>query len=121
MLRWLKNYKKSSKKLTYKNIKNFLEALIRRIKLRWDKDYLVLSQVYYRVTLADKGCLEVKMCPCYCDIPEKLFESMGCEKECYPKWMEKKEWVKYIRDNELDLYEIEKKAINLLTKYQLEI
>lgn len=86
---------KKLKKITPENIKGFVEG--------YSKYYfndlmtpLEKEQVEWRFKIVEKlspECLENKVCKkCGCDIPAKLFESRGCEGNCYPQLMNEKEW-----------------------------
>lgn len=114
MIKWIQNYRKSSKKLSLSNIWNFISALWRKksvdlsaylndISGREMEDWRK-EQVAWRVNqIAKKSpiCLEVGYCKeCYCDFPDKLYETKACDIECYPKWMHKKQWEEFKKTEE---------------------
>ena len=100
MINWIKNYSKSTKKLNARNIRNFFVAWYRYLTSGsgWKKD-----QADWRKSLVEKNspiCLVTGSCvDCYCEFPEKLYESLACDK-CYPKWMSKLEWIKFNIEND---------------------
>ena len=97
MINWFKNYSKSTKKLTIKNVFNFLVAWF-RYKMpgkQWVEDQAKWRSL--EIQKSSPGCLERGYClECYCDFPEKLYETEGCNL-CYPEWMNKKEWFLFLK------------------------
>lgn len=95
IVKYLKNYKNSNKKLTWKNINNFFEAKERELnKKQWEKD-----QANWRleqVKIKSPICIKQGFCKgCKCEWKDGLhYESESCKEpeKCYPKWMNKEEW-----------------------------
>jgi len=116
MIRWIKNYKESSKKLTYKNIRNYLVAMYKWYTAS-DKDRF---QFYNRVVSSDKDCLRNGYCPCFCDVPQKFMEPEKCEENCYNIWLTKKEFLDKIKKENINLSLLEKQAKLLLKENNLK-
>lgn len=93
MKEWIKNYKKSSKKLTLSNIVNFIAASYRNILQKdWQKEQVEWREE--RIKVNSPECVNAQQCQnCYCDFEDGLlYENKACEKGCYPRWMNKMEW-----------------------------
>lgn len=112
MWNWIKNYSKSTKKLTLKNIINYFSAKRRKRKaehiifngpeviLPKNKDYQVASWREDQVKKNSPICLEQGYCKeCYCDFEDGLlYQDKACEGGCYPDWEESKKLSNGIRE-----------------------
>lgn len=116
MLNWIRNYKKSTKKLTPSNVLNFIQAIWRK----WTISEIDKVQFYYRVTQAPVTCLESKQCPCFCDLPDKLYEPEECEEGCYPKWIETIDFLIFLKEKDLDPNDIIKLGKDRLKDFNYE-
>lgn len=89
MKTWIKNYSKSTKKITISNIKNYLLAKYRQFTVT-DKE--VAEWREQQVRKKSPECLEQGYCKiCYCEFEDGLlYESKACEGGCYPNWEKSK-------------------------------
>lgn len=126
MYNWINNYKESSRKFTLKNIWNYLVTQFRWYKVVFFGDNGVLSYLFYlRVLQANESCLELKYCPCYCDIPQKFLEDEGCDDKCYKSFISEKELlndiIDYMESNKIkSLKEFELLAKLRINKYKIQ-
>lgn len=94
MWKWIISKNPNKKKLSFKNIKNFIVAWYRYLfSTSWEQ-----RQVLWRIaTKVPDKCLETGICYCECELPEKLYEDSECEGKdtCYPKWKTKFEWLEF--------------------------
>ncbi len=98
MINWIKNYSKSTKKVTISNVSNFFVACYRYYftNYAWKKAQAKWREE--RVKVKSPECITLGYCKnCYCDFPEKFVEPDGCE-VCYPEWMNKEQWLDFIND-----------------------
>lgn len=120
MWNYLKNYSKSTRKLTRENFfklaDNFITAIYRRFK--WKRLHEE-EQYAYRIVKAQPECLQNKECPCYCPVPLKFWEEVECEEGCYPEFMDKETWNQYKIDNMVPMEDIMGAAKELIKIYNL--
>lgn len=93
MIDWIRNYKSSSKKLTFHNVFNFIGAYVRKFfHSNWEEEQREWR--LRRVEVLSPECFEKKQCYCYCDLEDKIWEDDPCDEKnnCYPRWMTKDEW-----------------------------
>lgn len=96
---WIKNYKKSSKKLNFKNILNYFDSKLRRL---FSDDWEV-RQKKWRTTQIKKyspECYNQGYCKeCFCAIDSSKdsieWQKEPCDLKCFPRWMNKKQWLKF--------------------------
>jgi len=116
MIKYLKNYKDSTRKITLKNIRNYLVSM-----WKWYRaDERDAYQFYYRVVKADKKCLKNGYCPCFCDVPQKFMELEKCDKNCYPIWQEELDLLELIKKENINLILLERQAKFLLRENNLK-
>lgn len=89
--------------ITVNNIKNFLQAYSRKYY-----DMLIglpehqQEQINYRYSLCENTCGVEKECAvCGCNFPDKLFQIKTCNKDRFPDIMNKVEWEKFKKNNEI--------------------
>lgn len=92
MRTWIRNYRKSARKLTLGNILNFFIAKIRKRDTETDK---IAEWREEQVRLKSPECLEQGYCKiCYCEFEDGLlYQEKACEGGCYPNWEESKKLV----------------------------
>jgi len=111
MLNYLRNYKKSTRKFTWANVRNFFVATYRYYFQA--EDEFVADQVMWRearVAAKSPQCITGKQCvKCLCEFPAKAYENKSCsvatwneeksitehEIYCYPRWMNRREWMHF--------------------------
>jgi hypothetical protein len=92
--KWLENRTnyENVKELTFHNVWNFIVAIFRKdiTKQKWAKE----QAEWRRNRVKDKSltCFEKGECFCGCDLEGMLYQNDSCEKECFPKWMNKNQW-----------------------------
>lgn len=101
----LSKYKLILSKISLKKTNNFISAKIRQFKLWWkdrDKDYWEIRQIDWRLEKIKNHspvCFQKKECiMCGCDVNWAgglEYGKEACEGGCFPKWMNKKEWLEY--------------------------
>ena len=112
MINWLRNYKKSDRKFTLKNVLNFFGAKKRKILAKKDE------QAQYdwrleRIKLNSPECHTKQECiHCVCELIDKGWETMACEHGCYPEWLTNAEWEVMKTFNQ----ELQTEFINILNK-----
>ena len=102
MIKWL--FHPNRKKVTYKSIKNFLEAKLMYLRYWWKGESWILEQALWRLEqVKEKSprCIEEGACiNCGCEWKDKKhFEPEACELGCYPEWMNKQEWTQFKLNN----------------------
>lgn len=108
MFNYLKNYSKSSKKITIKNVANFIKAKMRRRKaskkncqtdIGKKEASLIDNQANWRLEQVKRSspiCLEQGYCKhCFCSWEDgKHYEDDACSLGCYPSWVNDDTWRK---------------------------
>jgi len=63
------------------------------------------EQVLYRSQICKEDCIEYGYCKyCGCSVPGKLYVTKSCNGgERFPDLMNKEDWNKYKKDNEIDI------------------
>ena len=112
MISWIKNYKQSSRKLTWKNVANFFGAKYRKINAAQDEENQFQWRLM-RIAITSPACSTKGECVnCFCELNEKCWETMSCEHGCYPEWLTNAEWEVMKTFNQ----ELQTEFINILNK-----
>ncbi len=113
MIRWIRNYRKSTKKLTWENVKNYFAAKRRQRRIQLIEDTFFsgpglkpipgAKTVVWREKQVKKFspiCLKQGYCKeCYCSFEDGLlYEEKACEGGCYPNWEESKKLANDIQE-----------------------
>ncbi len=70
----------------------YSHSLVSRILIRTH----ILEQIQWRIAVMDTECFENGSCKlCGCDTTALQMADKACDKPCYPKMMNKKEWNKF--------------------------
>ena len=83
-------------KITPSNVKGFITGWYNFL-FRSEQEFLQ-HQFIFRLDMAQTSCLQNKMCPCFCELPEKLYDPRACDENCYPEFPSKESWEK-IKDD----------------------
>ena len=67
----------------------------------------IQEQYNWRLYKMDAQCFEQGECKlCGCDTTKLQFANRACDKPCYPRMKNKKNWKQYKKENENILYEL---------------
>ena len=93
--------------ITLANIGSFVQGKTRFLVDRYGGEFFSLEehikeQVLYRESLANKECVNNKVCKCGCEIPGLFYADKTCEDGCYPVVMDKETWDKFKNDNNVE-------------------
>lgn len=118
MKEWIKNYKDSSRKITFANVKNFFKAIYRKyFHDNWEERQKEWREM--QIALKSPECLTKGYCKdCKCDMREKVWEDFECDLGCYPIWMNKEQWLVF---EPLINTKLELKFINFLKEINGQI
>ena len=81
--------------ITWARVNNFLEAKYRQHNAG---DWVMEQFDWRHKQVASKSpeCILSGACvDCGCETPDKFFETMECERGCYPEWMNEQEWKEF--------------------------
>ena len=99
--------------LTLENIKRYFQGSTRYLFLESLEEH-IKDQFFYRVTVTPQDCIE-KGCPgCGCTFPERQLTDDPCIKNCYPWFLEKKDWENYCVANQINITFVRKRATEIL-------
>lgn len=97
-------------KITFKNIKKFIQGHIRSMLLKLSNNKFVskfsedlkilephqVEQYKWRLTIMNPQCLNTGHCViCGCETPYLQMADESCDGKCYPEMMSKEEWQNY--------------------------
>lgn len=94
-------------KVSFRNILAVIQGygrlILRSISKLFFSDYRK-EQIIWRRTQA-KECMNNEYCTyCGCEMIGKTMEDRGCEDQCYPDMMNKKQWKEYKQLNNIKLF-----------------
>jgi hypothetical protein len=87
--------------ITLKNIQAYLQGNIRFLAEQYGPEFIkmephIREQIMFRLDISKPECKENKECvECHCKVPELMYADKQCGGECYPKMMDKDEWLAY--------------------------
>lgn len=93
--------------ITLKNISSFLEGNYKYYKDKFFTypDYLK-EQVIYRLSKCEKDCLKLDECiNCGCNPRKKAFVVDSCNPDRFPDLMDKEDWDKFKKENNIEIDE----------------
>lgn len=87
-------------RITLKNIFYYIQGSLRYrfyySKLKFLIPLHIREQIYYRIMVMDEDCYSQGQCKlCGCSTTALQMANKACDKPCYPKMMNKKNWKKY--------------------------
>lgn len=93
--------------ITLANIGSFVQGKTRLLVDRYGGEFIALEehikeQVLYRESVANKECLQKKVCKCNCEIPGLFYADKTCEDGCYPEMMNKNDWEEFKRTKNVE-------------------
>lgn len=88
-------------KLTYSNVKRFLQGNYRLFTFEKQPQFLK-EQIWFRLSKANPECLKNTICPCTCPVIGRASSEDSCEKNCYPLMMDEETWDVYKIINTVD-------------------
>ena len=98
------------KKLTLKNIQSYLVGYTRYyIYYSRYKKFIrkhILEQINYRIAVMNKECYNNGSCiKCGCQTTALQMCKKACLGNCYPKMMNRKDWIIFKNTNDMDIWE----------------
>jgi len=100
-------------RLTLENIKAYFQGNWRLLHLTDLPDH-IQDQFYYRIVSMNPECRLNGECPCKCPYPNKQLSDESCQNDCYPPFLEKKDWELFANVKGIDITFVRLKAKQIL-------
>lgn len=100
---------KSKEEVTLENVMYYLQGTIRYYFFyhKYLKKLIrlhIFEQITYRISIMDLECYEQGFCKmCGCNTTALQMADKQCNKPCYPKMMNKKDWENFKKENKINL------------------